>query len=146
MKIIDARISGTFILEHVGPGHRANAYPMDYYWTVSDDHVFRNEHHHVDADRKFDGTSRPWAVGWLVPRWGSGAVASLFHDDVYANRPVLSNGERISRKEADLCWLAFLHVASTWPTWLMEAAWRGMHLFSAPTWNKHDPNFPDSQK
>lgn len=163
MKILYARCEGTFDVIPVGGGRRKTARPVDYLWAVEQDGVVRYERLSIEGGYNFDGTSRPGAVGWLVPRWGAGALASCFHDRCFTRRPFLSTGERISRKEADLVFLALWPIppvpemrATTVREYVKavvarcraaaarataQVVYRAVRLFGEPVLDAHDSEF-----
>lgn len=139
MKILYARCDGDFDLIPAGGGQRDLAYNVAYLWAVEQDGEVRYERLPVPAAFRFNGTSRPGIVGWLVPRWGAGAVGSCFHDRCFTARPFLSTGERISRKEADLVFAELL--PTKWRRLVARSVFWAVRLFGEPRWDAHDQEF-----
>lgn len=100
---------------------------------------------------RWDGASRPDWTGWLVPRGGVFLLASAVHDMAFKWRFELADGTRISRKHADLLFLALMRhlaaerVTSGWKepaqVMLARAMYRAVRLFGEPVWDKHDAEF-----
>lgn len=139
MKILYARCEGMFDLIPTGGGRRKTARPVDYLWAVKQDGQVRYERMPIEGGYNFNGTSRPWWAGWLVPRWGAGAVASCFYDRCFMRRPLLSTGERISRKESDLVFAELL--PAKWRRVVARAVFWVVRWFGEPVWDKHDSEF-----
>lgn len=121
-----------------GGGQRYASGDLTICYSVSKNGTIRNERIVVPAAYRYDGTSRPAVLGWLVPRWGSGAIPSRFHDWCFTEGPILSTGERISRKESDLVWIALEFRYSNWAAVVAAGAYHAVHIFGEPVWNAHD--------
>lgn len=119
-------------------------------WTHENDGVRFPERVQLKAGYRWDGASRPDFIGWLIPRGGVFLLASAVHDYAFKTRfPVW--GGRISRKHADLLflammrWLAADRVTAGWKAWaqvlLAETMYRAVRWFGEPTWDRHDAEF-----
>lgn len=126
----------------------AGAFGIIWEWRADGSMPWRTERLHIASQTRWDGSSRPDAVGWLIPRWGVFSLASLIHDECFRNGPHLSDGNRISRKHADLLFLALMRtsaeerVTTGWkaPAQLAMAdvMYKAVSWFGAPTWNRHE--------
>lgn len=132
-------------------GHRVTVSDVAVKWVWSRGGVFWGEIVEIPAGTRWDGASRPEFVGWLVPRWGVFSLASLVHDVCFRDRPVLSDGTRMSRKHADLLFLAVMRslsadrVAHGWKSgaqlWLADVMYRAVRWFGEAVWDRHDGEF-----
>lgn len=159
MRIRNARVEGNFqsIPDPRHPrdsGHRVTRYDgwLCWEWFDKAAGVWRSERVFIPAGERWDGNSRPWLVGWLVPRWGINSGPSLGHDKCFEWRPKLSNGQRISRKHTDLLFLHMMRaearrrVDSGWEEtaqlWLAEVMYRAVRSpVGEMVWDRHDEEF-----
>ena len=155
MRIIGVSVGGKFDTQRVRDDeHWENVRDVWVYWIWEENgHQYR-EMQLLEKGFRWDGASRPNWTGWLVPRGGVFLLASAIHDMAFKERFKLADGSRITRKHADLLYLALMRhlagqrVTSGWKepaqVWLAGAMYRAVRVFGEPVWDKHDPEFREA--
>lgn len=91
----------------------------------------RGGHWTIPAGFHSDGYSRPWWVGWIIPRWGPGTRAALLHDALYRYGPSVG----ASRATAD----ALLYEAMRYEgiaAWRCYSVWLGVRAGGWWPWRR----------
>lgn len=155
MKITYVSVAGKFDSTRAADRqHWENVRDVWVHWTWAQDGHEHREMRLLEKGFRWDGASRPDWTGWIVPRGGVFLLASAVHDMAFKWRFELADGTRISRKHADLLFLALMRylaaerVTDGWKARaqivLAETMYRAVRLFGEPTWDKHDAEFREA--
>jgi len=83
----------------------------------------------VPAGFASDGTSRPWVLGWIFPRFGVFINASILHDYLYWSQPLARYIADADFNEA----MRFLDV----PTYRRKLMYKGVRMFGWISWHRN---------
>lgn len=82
-----------------------------------------------------DLASIPRALTWAFPVNGSHRWAAVVHDWLYANKGILGDRMRFTRKQCDQIFLEGMEVMSV-PWWKRQAMYRGVRAGGWIRWNR----------
>lgn len=152
MNFRNARTYGVFEAKPVGDGEReyVNDVIYEFEYRLKRGLAWRKGSVTVRKGYRFNGTSRPGIVGWLVPRYGELSEASGLHDFIFDRRPEIAPGVRLNRKDSDELFLEFMRlvISRRNPGFVTEhreklavLIYVSVRQFGAMVWNKHDDEF-----
>lgn len=95
---------------------------------------------YIDQGFPTDGNSRPWFLGWVIPKFGRYTKAAVVHDKLYAHPWIYVSEKdesyRVDRKQADKIMREALEVLKC-ATWRINFVYYGLRVFGWWAWRKH---------